>query len=225
MAATEKQCPVCKRIYSRADSFCARDGARLEEVSGGGGKRKKRIVIVLAALAVTGFLIFNAAPHILRWIGSNFAVSIVGLSFKDQNRSEALIRITRDILEEVLGKGAGDRKKLPGRENKDFSVILSLKNDNFFPVAVHSFHFNFFLNGEKIGKGTLSPEEGRRIGPFEKVEITCPISISASSLVSSAGNVLSSAQLQYRVQGEAVVTILVGKFTFAVDVKGITVQL
>lgn len=225
METTAKQCPVCKKVYSNTDSFCAKDGAMLEEVSGGGGNRRKRLLIVLAILAAAGLLFVNAAPHLVRWAGSNFAVSIVGLSFEDQNRSEALIRITRDILEEVLGTGGGDRKKLPGRENKDFSVILSLKNDNFFPVAVHSFHFNFFLNGTKIGKGTLPEGEGGRIGPFEKVEIACPLSISASSLVSSAGEILSSAQLKYRMQGEAVVTILVGKITFAVDVEGITVRL
>ena len=225
MATPGKQCPVCKGIYPDADSFCAVDGSMLQALTKGGGNKKKRVFFLFAAFAAAGLLFFNAVPHILRWAGSNFAVSIVGVSFQNQNRSEAIIRMTRDVVEEILGMGAGGRKKLPGHEGKDFSLILSLKNDNIFSVVIHSFHFTFFLNETKIGKGILPADDGRRIGPFEKVEIACPLSLSALSLVTSAGKIAVSGQLRYRIQGEAVITILMGKITYAVDVKGITVQL
>ena len=220
-----KQCPTCKKTNPDTDSFCAIDGSRLHPLSKSTRTTKKTAVVLIIAATILGFIIVNALPYVLKWAASNFEVSLVGISYEKNFDPGDLARQTREILEDFMGAITGGKNKLAERKDQNFTLVFELKNGNVVPVGINLLKFKLYINSRQIGNGELLPDENIFIHAFEKKEFRCPLTIYPMRLITSAGQIVASGRLGYRIRGEVVVTVLFGKIKCPVDVKGISIQL
>jgi len=220
-----KQCPSCGKIRPDTAVFCAEDGSRLHPVSKTNRPFRKRILVSAAIIISLGIILLNGFPYVLKWAASNFKVSLVGISCEKDSISGVLARQTRQILEDFLGViVAGENK--PGKvDPPDFTILLEVENNSFFPVKINSVQFKLLVNDRNVGKGALLGDESVSIGAFEKKRISCPLTLHSMPILESAGKIMASGRLRYGVQGQVVGVFLLWKITCPFDVKGLTIQL
>jgi hypothetical protein len=219
-----KQCPECRKTYPDADAFCARDGSTLHALPKNAGTLRKRIFVLAAVVVVLGFVIVIGFPYILKRAGSNFEVSMLGISCEKDSISDVLAQQTREILEDFINVIVGGENRSGKMSVRDFTLQLELKNGNFFQVKIDSVEFSLFVNGRNVGKGALLGNESVSVRAFERKKISCPLTLYPMPVLKSAGKIVASGSLRYGIRGQVVGVFLLWKIKHPFDERGFTIQ-
>gem|GEM_PF-2126939 len=220
-----KQCPLCGEKRPEADVFCAKDGSELLPLAKTAGLSKSKILISLLILLITGLIVLNGFPYLLKRSVTDFRVSLLGISSENGSLSKILARQSQKILEDFLSIIPNGRKDSEKGAPRDFTILLEVENTSFFTVHVDSVTYQLFLNGRKVGKGELAENESISIGAYKKREIPCPLTLLPVSVLKSALQTVASGNIRYGVQGQVTGRFLVWQITFPFKTKALKIQL
>jgi len=177
------------------------------------------------------FLLFviNLIPHAMKWMASNCDVTLSGLSLPNNKTTASAIEDVVDSFTSIFTTQSTQPKpkvkeKKNEKESGDIVLHLSIHNKNPLPVNILKLEVDLKINGNPYGSGKIA-HDSVNIGSWEIQEIQFPLSISLTSMLTSAGDMIFSKKFTYRAIGHIKVEFLFASIQYPLDIKGINIPI
>jgi len=100
------------------------------------------------------------------------------------------------------------------------TLNLDMKNNNPVSVDIAGMDYKLFANANQIGTGCLSEGQNIRIKAGESTKLELPLHVSGLGLLSTAIDMLSSKEMEYRINGHIILNTMIGKINYPLDIRG-----